>query len=172
MQPDEPNKRPDLTEEIKGIGKEAAYVGLLFTFLGSEASLAALIVFITNLASPKLGAGGVQAIIDVFISTVPLTIAVAVIVGLWLANVFTNWSLPLIAVVCAGILYGAGVAANALHLGMAPVNFRPPQGTAYHQVAFLLNDYFKTYGGLPFLKSIILGAFFGSWFSRLHARFV
>lgn len=68
MQPDELNKRPALTAEIKDIGQEAAYVGLFFTFVGSEATLSALIVFLTNLVgSPKLGTKGVASIIDVFV---------------------------------------------------------------------------------------------------------
>ncbi len=114
--------------------------------------------------SPKPGA----EIIDVFLATAPLTIAVAII---FVAAKRDLFSTPLAAAgVSAIILYVAAVIANSIHLGVRPVEFHTPRGSPFHIMAGLLQDYFKTYGGLPFLKSIILGLFFGRWYFRLSSH--
>jgi hypothetical protein len=161
----DPETGPGFTDKVKVVATEAGYLGLGFAFLASEVTVTTLMVLIKGLSSPELGMDQVQAIWDVFISTVPLTLAIAFItVGAlqkWL-----NGSAGLFYSIA--ILVGAGLAANALHLGM-PVTFFIPRYTGPAAVLKVLQDYLSAYGGLPFLKSLILGLAFGRWYLKLSS---
>jgi hypothetical protein len=114
--------------------------------------------------SPKLGA----EIIDVFLATAPLTIAVAIIFVLARSDLFST---PLAVVIASAlILYVAALIANTIHLGIRPVEVHTHGGSPLQIVAGLLQDYCKAYRGVPFLKSIVLGLFFGRWYFRLSSH--
>lgn len=166
MQPDDPNKLSGPKEQIKEIRKEAAVLGLIFSFLASEVTFSSLIVFLRRAMNPNLGIDEISAIWNVFVATVPLTIAIAIIFLL-----FYKQKLPFAYGsygVCALVLWGAAVMGDQLQLGIRRINPESLDFRAFHHpFARVLSEYFTAYGAVLMAKSSTLGIFFGRWFTKL-----
>jgi hypothetical protein len=147
------------TERIKWL----AYLLNAVGFVGAEMTLSAFAVKTAMLIMPGnylSTVGDLKLIWDVFVSTLPLSIAITAIVA---AHKSGNLSLGVIMVTLPlSILVG-----NWLHLGMGPVDFtfhtEASRQGALGFVFGMLEDYWNAYGPIPFVKSCIVGLAFGRW---------
>jgi hypothetical protein len=148
------------TERIKWL----AYLLHVVGFLGAELTLSALGVKTAMLLLPDNLPGTVadaRLILDVFVSTLPLSIAVAVIVA---AHKSGNLSIGVVVVtLLLSILVG-----NWFHLGLRPVDFTfshtEPSRQGWLGFTFgMIQDYWTAYGPVMFVKSCVVGCAFGRW---------
>jgi hypothetical protein len=101
-----------------------------------------------------------KLIVDVFISTLPLTVAITIILA-----TLKRDKLPIIGI--PFIINGATLIGNWLHWGMRPVTLSFGTSVVGGLPGFMIgmmHDYWKAYGALPFLKSCVVGYAFGRWF--------
>jgi hypothetical protein len=136
--------------------------GFILALLGSEITLSGLIVeafdhFVTH--SPSSLDKDIALIWGVLVSTLPLTVAITMMVVLYKRGELSVLGAMLILLLSA-------VIGNLLHLGMHTVDFSAAATGSSNLFFGVVIGYLKAYHGYPVLKSCVVGFFFGRWYYR------
>lgn len=162
----------EVFEDIHRVGTQFAVAGLLADFSISGA----LAVFYNKVVAHSLFSLGkeiletpalLRDIIDVFISTLPLTVAILLITAR--PKEFLT-PLPLGA---AWALVLAVVLGDLFHLGVNPSGYRLDPNLPHSGIGFfltLIKGFIDQYGFLVFMKSCGIGLVFGWRLRRLRTR--
>lgn len=152
--------------KYRSIFEEVGMVGLVLSFVGSDVTLSSLTVFLAKLFGLP-GQEEINPILEVLLTSFPLTVATAVMFVYYKQRKLTllNVTYMLFGVFWA-YFFLTIILWKFFNVWMPSVPFRGNLGILGAAASYLFN-YLRMYGPFPFIKSLVLGYFFGKWYLRL-----
>jgi predicted nucleic acid-binding Zn ribbon protein len=165
------NKPKDHWETFKSFWMELGVVGAVLVFIGAQFSASSVTALVDGAINPSLqGTSGIT-VWNVFIKTLPFTLAIAAIVIHTATGQLGEGyqAFGVIALYLAGgmglsFALSAWLSEDILAVNLSRNGFPGPVGAIWR----LISSFFIAYGPVAFVQSIILGGFFGYWVVRLQ----
>jgi predicted nucleic acid-binding Zn ribbon protein len=151
---------------FKEFWQQFGLIGAIMVFVGSQLSVSSITALIEGISSPSMQGQTGTTVWGVFVKTLPFTLAVT-----WLIARLLKEQLKSALEIALRLMAGIGLSyllSSYLSPDIAEVPLARARGASpFAYILAYVESFFRAYGPVAFIQSIILGSFFGYWVVRV-----
>jgi hypothetical protein len=154
-------------ELFKEFWGQLGIISTLMIFVGAQFSVSSVTALIDGVVNPSMNGQAGATVFGVFVKTLPFTAAVAWITVRLIQEKMNQYGELAIVLGLGVVLSYVLSAVLSPDIAQVPIA-RPRVAGPWGVILALVESFYRAYGAIAFIQSIILGMFFGYWMMKVQ----